>query len=196
MAAAILQTEAKVRTFRLLPWDNCESVYVQVELVAKPPTRAFWYTAGMLDPRRDLRMFLTFLDRLNKVKVIAPRDPAGVELCVMGVVEGKEDLLDVLETVAIDHFIVCSGDILLRPTFTVYERSPKFIVQDLEKLFQIAVEIPLKILRGEQLTEDEESFTPLTSLHVCSSSVRGIEGLQRVHEWFESKKAVTTAARA
>ena len=42
----------------------------------------------------------------------------------------------------------------------------------------------------EQLTEDEMSFTPLTSLHVCSSSVDGVEGLKRVHEWFESKKAL------
>ena len=140
-------------------------------------------------------MFLTFLDRLNKVKVIAPRHPAGLELCIMGVVEGKEDLLELLETAAVDNYIVCSGDLFFKPTFTAYECSPKSIVQDLENLFQRADEIPLKILRGEQLTEDEESFTPLTSLHVCSSSVEGVEGLKRVHEWFESKKARAAAVR-
>jgi hypothetical protein len=141
-------------------------------------------------------MFLTFLDRLDKVKIVAPRDPAGLELCIMGIVEGRENLLELLETVAVDNYIVCSGDVLLRPTFTAYERSPKSIVQDLDKLFQIADEIPLKILRGEQLTEDEETFRPLTSLHVCSSSVSGIEGLTRVHQWFESKKSLAAAAGA
>lgn len=150
----------------------------------------------MLNPKRDQRMFLTFLDRLNKVKVIAPRHPAGLELCIMGVVEGRDDLLELLETVAIDNYIICSGDVFFHPTFTAYERSPKSIVQDLERMFQKADEIPLKILRGEQLAEDEESFTPLTSLHVCSSSVEGVGGLQRVHEWFESKKARATAVRA
>lgn len=114
----------------------------------------------------------------------------------MGVVEGRDDLLDLLDTAAVDNFIVCSGDILFRPNFTAYERSPKLIVQDLEKLFQIADEIPLKMLRGEQLTEDEMAFTPLTSLHVCSSSIDGVEGLKRVHEWFGSKKALADAARA
>ena len=103
--------------------------------------------------------------------------------------------MDLLDTAAVDNFIVCSGDILFRPNFTAYERSPKLIVQDLEKLFQMADEIPLKMLRGEQLTEDEMSFTPLMSLHVCSSSVDGVGGLKRVHEWFESKKALAVAAR-
>jgi len=107
----------------------------------------------------------------------------------MGVVKGREDLLDLFETVAVDHFIICSGDILFRPIFKAYERSPKSIVQDLEKIFEIADEIPLKILRGEQLTEDEKSFTRLASLHVASSSVEGVAGLKRVHEWFESKAA-------
>lgn len=154
------------------------------------------YTVSMLNPKTNLRMFLTFLDGLNKVKVIAPRHPAGLELCIMGVVEGRDDLLGLLDTAAVDNFIVCSGDILFRPNFTAYERSPKLIVQDLEKLFQIADEIPLKMLRGEQLTEDEMAFTPLTSLHVCSSSIDGVEGLKRVHEWFGSKKALADAARA
>jgi hypothetical protein len=89
----------------------------------------------------------------------------------MGVVEGRDDLLELLETVAIDNYIICSGDLFSHPTFTAYERRPKLIVQDLERMFQKADEIPLKILRGEQLAEDEESFTSLTSLHVCSSSM-------------------------
>jgi hypothetical protein len=149
----------------------------------------------MINPRRDLRMFLTFLDRLNKVKVVAPRHPAGLELCVMGVVEGRENLLELLETVAVDNYITYSGDLFSNPTFTANERSPKLLVQDLEKLFQEADEIPLKILRGEQLTEDEESFNAPISLHVCASTVEGIEGLKRVHDWFESKKALAAAAR-
>lgn len=143
-------------------------------------------TVRTLNPRRDLRMFLTFYDRLNKVKVIAPRHPAGLELCAMGVVEGREDLLDLLKTADVDHFIICSGDIFFNPKFAAFERNPKSIVQDLETHFQTADEIPLKILRGEQLTEDDKSFTELTSLHVGSSSVEGVAGLERVHEWFES----------
>ena len=143
----------------------------------------------MLNPQRDLRMFLTFYDRLNKVKVIAPRHPAGLELCIMGVVEGREKLFDLLRTVDVDHFIICSGDIFFNPKFAAYERSPKSIVEDLETHFETADEIPLKILRGEQLTEDDKSFTRLTSLHVGSSSVEGVAGVERVHEWFKSKAA-------
>lgn len=146
-------------------------------------------TVRMLDPQRNLRMFFSFPDRLNRVKVIAPRHPAGLELCIMGVVKGREDLLELLETVAVNHFIVCSGDLLLRPIFSAYERSARSIVQDLDRHFQAADEIPLKILRGEQLTEDEKSFTRLTLLHVGSSSVEGVAGLKRVHEWFRSKAA-------
>ena len=145
---------------------------------------------SMLDPKKNLRMFLSFPDGLNKVKVIAPRHPAGLELCNMGIVEGKENLLDLFETVGVDHFIMPSGgEVFSLPTFTVYEHSSKSIVKDLDKHFQTADEIPLKILRGEQLTEDEESFTRRISLHVGSSSVEGVDGVKRVHEWFESKKA-------
>ena len=97
---------------------------------------------------------------------------------------------------AVDNFIVCSGDILFRPNFTAYEHSPKLIVQDLEKLFQIADEIPLKMLRGEQLTEDEMSPLRSRPCMFALSSVDGVEGLKRVHEWFELKKALAAAARA
>jgi hypothetical protein len=59
------------------------------------------------------------------VKIIAPRHPASSELCIMGVVEGTEDLLNLLETVAVDNVLVCSEEIPFRPTVTAYERSPR-----------------------------------------------------------------------
>ena len=88
----------------------------------------------------------------------------------MGVIEGKEDLLDLLDRLDVNNFIVLRHSGLLGKCF-----------KD---------EIPLKILRGEKLTESEDSFERITSLHICSMSTEAVEGLKRVHEWFESKKAL------
>lgn|GEM_PF-1872410 len=150
----------------------------------------------MVNAKKDLRLFLTFLNGLETVKVVAPRHPAGPELCVMGVVKGKRELLDLFETAAVDNVIVCSGEVFRMPTFAAYERTPKSIIQDLERHFELAHEIPMKILMGEELTPNEEAFIPLISLHVAASSVDGIEGLKCVHDWFESKKLSASAVSA
>ena len=71
---------------------------------------------------------------------------------------------------------------------TAFEHSPKQIADDLEKNFQMADELQLKILNGDTLTDAEQSFTVPMSLTVCSSSVRTGEGLERVRAWFNAKR--------
>jgi hypothetical protein len=107
----------------------------------------------------------------------------------MGVVKGKEQLEDFMGKAGIDHYIICSGEPLTN-TFraTAFEHSPKQIADDLEKNFEMAGELQLKILNGDMLTAAEHSFTVPMSLTVCSSSVRTDKGLERVRAWFNTRK--------
>ena len=143
----------------------------------------------MAIPNDNLRIILIFLDELNQVEVLAAINRFGPQLRIMGVVKGKEQLEDFLDKAGIDHYIICSGEPLTN-TFraTAFEHSPKQIADDLEKNFQMADELQLKILNGDRLTDAEQSFTVPMSLTICSSSVRTSEGLERVRAWFNTKR--------
>src|ERR1019366_857985 len=132
----------------------------------------------MTIPNDNLRISLTFLDELKQVEVFAAINRFGPQLRIMGVVKGKKQLEDFLDKAGIDHYIICSGEPLTN-TFraTAFEHSPKQIADDLEKNFQMADELELKLLNGDTLTDAEQSFAVPMSLTVCSSSVRTREGL-------------------
>jgi hypothetical protein len=142
----------------------------------------------MTIPKDNLRLFLTFLDELKQVKILAAAAPDhfGSQLYTMGAVEGKAQLLALLETAEIDNYIIVSGDPFTsrNSSVTAYELSPERIVNSLEEMFQRADELDMKILEGEKLTEEERSFRPPTSLHVCSSTLKTDDGLKRIKAWF------------
>jgi hypothetical protein len=137
-------------------------------------------------PTENIRLFLEFLDELKQVKVLAATNQMGSQLSIMGGVYSKAQLLDLLNKVDIDHYSVSSGDIF-SPVITVFERSPEEIVNALEKAFQKADELQIRILEGGTLTDEERSFTVPTLLHVYSSSVKADDGLKLVKSWFDAK---------
>ena len=149
----------------------------------------------MAIPKDNLRLIITFLDELKQVKVLATTDRPDSQLCIMGVVEGREQLQDLLVKAEIDHYLVCSGDpFTVSFRVTAFERSPKRMLEDLEKIFQRAAEIPLKILRGETLTDEEKSFETPPYLHVCSSLMKTNDGLKGIQAWFDARKKVLANA--
>jgi hypothetical protein len=131
------------------------------------------------------RLFIQFIDELEVVKVLAATNDYG--LAVMGVVRGKAQLVDLLEEVGIDHYTLC-GDSFSRPPSlpTAYDITPQNMAKSLEEAFQTVNERPLKILRGEQLTEEEVAVRRPLSLHVFSSFTTTTDGLQRVQNWFKT----------
>lgn len=54
-------------------------------------------------PKDSLRLFLTFLDELKQVNVLAATNRMGSQLSIMGAVKGKQQLQDVLEAARVDH---------------------------------------------------------------------------------------------
>jgi hypothetical protein len=148
----------------------------------------------MILPKDSLRIFLTFLSELDKVEVLAPVSGRESNLAIMGIVESKAQLLKLLDTVGIDHYIICSGDPFTQGfRVTAYEHSPKQIVDDLEKGYRRADELQLKILNGGKLTEDEQSFSMPFGVHLCSNTVKMDEGVRRIKDWFEAQKSHRTA---
>ncbi|MGB2591421.1 MAG: hypothetical protein WAJ96_12290, partial [Candidatus Acidiferrum sp.] len=97
-----------------------------------------------------------------------------------------------LEMAGIDHYVISYAEPFVS-TFksTAFEHRPKQIVNDLEKGFQTAAELRLKMRRGEELTEAEGSQLRLLpkSWSVYSSSVKTDEGIERIRSWFKAKKA-------
>jgi hypothetical protein len=143
----------------------------------------------MMITNDNLRIWLTFPNELNRVEVVAATNRSYGQRCFMGVVEGRERLEDLLDEAGIDHYIVSSGEPLTDGfCATAFERSPKQITDGLEESFNRSDEIPLKILRGNVVSDEERSFTPPKSLHLYSSSFRTDEGANRIAAWFNARK--------
>jgi hypothetical protein len=117
-----------------------------------------------------LHLCLTFFDELKLVRVDAVTDTTDSQMAIMGAVQSREQLQDLLETAGVDHYIVCSGN-PFTPSFrqTTRREIPEIIVERLEKEF----------LRTEH---------DLPSLHVCSSLMETHEGLERVARWFSGRR--------
>jgi hypothetical protein len=146
----------------------------------------------MTIPSDNLRLVLISLNELKQVAVLAVANQCDPQLFSMGVVKGKEQLEAFLEMAGIDHYIIPYGQ-PFENTFrsAAFEYGPKQIVNDLEKGFQAAVELRVKKLGGEKLTEAEDSQLRLSprSWSVFSSSMKSDEGMERIRAWFETNKA-------
>jgi hypothetical protein len=134
----------------------------------------------IINIENNLRLTLGFIDDLDKVKVLAATNDWDRRTVIMGGVKGKRQLQDLLTQAGIDHRHVRSGDV---PVAT--QASPREIVKVLDDSFKRFEETQLKILRGEQLTSEEQDIRRPTSLHVFSSTTSVDDGLQRMKRWFE-----------
>jgi hypothetical protein len=146
---------------------------------------------GMTIPNDNLRLFLVSLNELKQVAILAAANDFGPQLSSMGIVKGKQQLESFLVMAGIDHYTVSYGE-PFATTFksTAFVHSPKQIVRDLERGFQQADELRLKLRKGETLTDEEQShlrFLP-KSWSVCSSSVTTNEGIERIRSWFKANK--------
>lgn len=139
----------------------------------------------------NLRLVLISLNELKQVAILAATKQFGPQLLSMGIVKGREKLEAFLEMAGIDRYIVSYGE-PFATTFksAAFDHSPKQIANDLDKGFQLAAEIRLKMCRGEKLTDAEDSQLRLwpKSWSVCSSSVGTDEGIERIREWFKANK--------
>jgi len=142
-------------------------------------------------PNDNLRLFLISLNELKQVAILAAATDFGPHLSSMGIVKGKQQLESFLVMAGIDRYIVSYGE-PFATTFksTVFEHSPKQIVDDLEKGFQQAEELRLKLRNGEKPTDEEQSYLRFLpkSWSVCSSSVTTTEGIERIRSWFKANK--------
>lgn len=135
--------------------------------------------------QKSLRLHLAFFDEFKRVQVLGAKHTS---LYTMGFVNSSERLRDLLESASIDRFLVLVGDpVGGNFEVTAYELTPGRIVETLEKNFRRRTEIEDKILLGSELTEQEKTFEPPTTLWVCSGSVNATEGLKRVADWFSAQ---------
>ena len=135
----------------------------------------------------NLRLYLDFRDELDLVKVVAGSNDWDQRIVFMGVVKGKERLVDLLNEAEIDHNTV-GGDSFATPSSVplAYEITPQEMVETLDEAFRTVHETNLKILNNEQPTEEELSARKPISLRVFSSSTTVSEGLRRVQNWFRN----------
>lgn len=61
----------------------------------------------------NLRLHLAFLDELKNVQVMGAVNHIGANMRKLGIAKGKSALEDLLAKAGIDHYIRCSGDIML-----------------------------------------------------------------------------------
>jgi hypothetical protein len=140
----------------------------------------------VMNIENNLRLYLTFLDELNLVKIVAATDDWNQRLAIMGGVKGKDQLVDLLENASIDHFTVGGDSSATRPSLPIAcEITPRKMVETLEEAIRTADETQLKILRGEKPTAEESSTRRPISLSVFSSTTTVNEGLPRVQNWFK-----------
>jgi hypothetical protein len=137
-----------------------------------------------------LRLFLSFMDELKRVRVDAVTNTVDSPVAIMGTIEGQDQLQRLLEAAGIDHYLLSSGDVI-KNTFstTAHEITPKQIVGSLAKAFRKDHDLQMKIIEGKTLSDAEQEFTVPKSFDVFSSTVSTDKGLQRVQDWFKAKKS-------
>lgn len=137
--------------------------------------------------QNNLCIYLNFLNELDLVKILAVTNHWDQHIVIMGAVKGKEQLVDLLNEAEIDHYAVGGDSFAMPPSLPLaYEITPQKMVKTLDEGFRTADETQLKILRGEQPTEEELSIRMPLSLRVFSSSTTVTEGLRRVQNWFKN----------
>ena len=137
--------------------------------------------------QNNLCIYLNFLNELDLVKILAVTNDWDQHIVIMGAVKGKEQLVDLLNEAEIDHYAVGGDSFVIPPSLPLaYEITPQKMVKTLDEGFRTVDETQLKILRGEQPTEEELSIRMPLSLRVFSSSTTVNEGLPRVQNWFKN----------
>ena len=151
-------------------------------------------TAMNMGIENNTRLHLGFYDELNKVKVLTVTNDIEHRLVIMGVVNGKEKLIDLLDEAGIDHYTVGGDPGLIPPSLpTAIKVTPRKIVNTLDEGFRMVDERQLKILSGEPLTEEESSISMPLSLHVFSSYTTIDEGFPRIVNWFRARSETVPA---
>ena len=136
----------------------------------------------------NTRLHLGFYDELNKVKVHTVTNDIERRLVIMGVVNGKEKLIDLLDEAGIDHYTVGGDPGLIPPSLPIAIKVTSYkIVNTLDEGFRMVDERQLKVLSGEPLTEEESSISMPLSLHVFSSYTTIDEGFPRIVNWFKTR---------
>jgi hypothetical protein len=138
-----------------------------------------------------LRLFLVSLDELKQVAILAAATDFGPELSSMGIVKGKQQLESFLVMAGIDHYIVSYGE-PFATTFKSagFEHSAKQIVADIERGFQQADKLRVRLRKGESLSSEEQTYLRFLpkSWSVYSSSVTTQQGVERIRSWFKANK--------
>src|SRR5205809_1044911 len=135
----------------------------------------------VMNIENNLCLYLNFLDELDLVKVLAGTADWEQRLAFMGVVKGKERLVDLLSIAGIDQHTLGGDGSTIPPSLpAAYERTPQELVKSLDEAFRTVDEAQLKILNRLQLTADESVVRKPVSLRVFSSTTTVSEGLRRV----------------
>jgi len=141
----------------------------------------------VMNIENNLCLYLSFLDELDLVKVLAVTEDWDQRIAIMGGVKGKEQLADLLKEAGIDHYTVGGDSFAIPPSLPIaYEITPQKMVKSLDEAFRTVEETQLKILSGEQPAEEELSVREPVSLRVFSSTTTVSEGLPRVQDWFKN----------
>src|SRR5260370_34967384 len=118
----------------------------------------------------NTRLHLGFYDELNKVKVLTVTNDIERPLVIMGVVNGKKQLIDLLDEAGIDHCTVGGDPGLIPPSLPIaFKVTPHKIVNTLDEGFRMVDERQRKLLSGEPWTEEESSISLPLPLHMFSS---------------------------
>jgi hypothetical protein len=136
----------------------------------------------VMNIENKLRLYLGFKDELNAVSVTTNTGEWDPSWVMAGPVKGKEQIVDLLKEAGIDYVTTRDGSSSLP---VAHEIEPRRMVETVEGMFRTVHETQVKILRGEEPTEEELGTRRPTSLSVFSSSTTAREGLPLVRGWFK-----------
>lgn len=150
-------------------------------------------------PINNLRITFMFLDGLDRVAIHVWANGEDHPLRYMGTVEGKDQLVHLMETVGIDHYLDASKETNSFYPWPVPEViampcSPARLADALGHGFKELLEIDLKILSGES-TNAAVASAPPKSLTVYSSATTAAAGLERTRGWFAGSNAPQPGTR-
>jgi hypothetical protein len=142
----------------------------------------------VMNIENNLRLYLHFKDELDLVEVSAGTNDWDQRIAIMGIVQGKEQLIELLNEAGIDYFTVGGDAGTVPETLPLgYERTPQEMVKSLGEAFRTVDETKLKILNREQPTAEELATKKPIQVSALSSSTTVSEGLSHVQKWFKNR---------
>ena len=134
---------------------------------------------------RSLEICIEFRDELKGIRIQVVSNDPDFWLHNIGTIDGKDLLLEFLETARIDC-VIKQGE---REFTRVIEMwNPKRIVAGVENGFTTCHKITNKILSGEKLTEEDRHTQPPQCVHLGSSLLTPEDGLKLAQEWFHARE--------